>query len=223
MNPYIDGNGLLGVGGQLNQSTMDESVKHPLIIPKGSILARLIIKWCHEKVVHSGRGITMNQIKSSGFWIINCSATIKSFISRCITCRGNLQLQNMASLPRDRMCEEPPFTYCGVDLFGPFVVKEGHKELKRHGTLFTCLPTRAIHSEAANSLSTELTKAFTEMNNQKINQFMRVNGGECMSWKRNLPAASNIGGVWERQIRSARKILESLLKTHGASLSDESL
>ena len=32
-----------------------------------------------------------------------------------------------------------------------------------------------------------------------------------------------MGSVWERQIRSARKILESLLKTHGASLSDESL
>ena len=32
-----------------------------------------------------------------------------------------------------------------------------------------------------------------------------------------------MGGVWERQIRSARRFLESLLKTHGASLSDESL
>ena len=44
-----------------------------------------------------------------------------------------------------------------------------------------------------------------------------------MLWKRNPPAASNMGGVWERQIRSARRILVSLLKTHGASLSDESL
>ena len=32
-----------------------------------------------------------------------------------------------------------------------------------------------------------------------------------------------MGSVWERKIRSVRKILESLLKTHGASLSDESL
>ena len=32
-----------------------------------------------------------------------------------------------------------------------------------------------------------------------------------------------MGGVWQRQIRSARKILESLLKTHGGSLSNESL
>ena len=75
LDPYIDGNGLLRVGGRLNQSTMDESVKHPQLIPKGSVLARLVIKWCHKKVSHSRRGITMNRIRSSGFWIINCNAS----------------------------------------------------------------------------------------------------------------------------------------------------
>ena len=87
LDPYIDRNGLLRVGDCLNQSTMDESVEHPLLIPKASILARLIIKWYPEKVAHSGRGITMNQIRSSGFWIINCYATIKSLISRSIAWR----------------------------------------------------------------------------------------------------------------------------------------
>ena len=43
-----------------------------------------------------------------------------------------------------------------------------------------------------------------------------------LSWKRNPAAASNMSGVWERQIRSARKTLESLLKIHGASLSNGS-
>ena len=32
-----------------------------------------------------------------------------------------------------------------------------------------------------------------------------------------------MGGVWEHQIRTARNILSSLLKTNGASLTDESL
>ena len=93
LDPYIDSNGLLRFGGWLNQSAMDESLKHPLLIPKGSILARLTIKWCHEKVAHSGRGIMINQIRSFGFWIISCNATVKSFISRCVICRhlrGNL-------------------------------------------------------------------------------------------------------------------------------------
>ena len=33
----------------------------------------------------------------------------------------------------------------------------------------------------------------------------------------------NIGGVWERQIRSARTILSSLIRTHSISLDKESL
>ena len=144
---------------------------------------------------------------------------------------------------------ESPFTYCGVDLFGPFVTKEGRKELKRYVALFTCLSSRSIHTETVASLNTdsfilclhrfigcrgnrvlrsgngsnfvgassEFKKAFAEMDQQKIKDFMRDNGGEWMLWKWNLPSASNMGGVWERQI-SARTILTSLLKTHGTTL-----
>ena len=71
--------------------------------------------------------------------------------------------------------------------------------------------------------SSEFKKAFAEMDQQKINDFIRDNDDEWMLWKRNPPSASNMGGVWERQIRSARTILTSLLKTHGTSLNDESL
>ena len=61
--------------------------------------------------------------------------------------RGRLQQQKMADLLKDRMSEEPPFTYCGVDLFGSFHVKNGRKEVKRYGALYTSLSSRAIHIE----------------------------------------------------------------------------
>ena len=61
----------------------------------------------------------------------------------------------MADLPKERMSEEPPFTYCGVDLFGSFLVKDGRKEVKRYGALYTCLSSRAIHIEVVYSLSTD--------------------------------------------------------------------
>ena len=44
-----------------------------------------------------------------------------------------------------------------------------------------------------------------------------------MIWKRNPPLSSNMGGVRECQIWSARAISNSLRKTHGSGLSDESL
>ena len=57
----------------------------------------------------------------------------------------------------------------------------------------------------------------------KTDNLLKEIGGEWMIWKRNPPLSSNMGGVWERQIRGARAILNSLMKTHGISLSDETL
>ena len=43
----------------------------------------------------------------------------------------------MTDLPSDRLQEEPPFSYCGVDMFGPFHIKEWQNTLKYYGVLFT--------------------------------------------------------------------------------------
>lgn len=65
------------------------------------------------------------------------------------------QEQKMADLPEDRLEPAPPFTFCAVDYFGPWYIKDGRRELKRYGVLFTCLASRAIHLEVADSLSTD--------------------------------------------------------------------
>ena len=52
---------------------------------------------------------------------------------------------------------------------------------------------------------------------------MLQNSADWIQWKRSPPLASHMGGVWERQIQSARNILSSLMKTKGASLDEESL
>ena len=59
---------------------------------------------------------------------------------------------------------------------------------------------------------------------------MQQNGGEWICWNKSTPLppphpwlARNMRGVWEGQIRTAWNILNSLLKIHGARLTDESL
>ena len=60
----------------------------------------------------------------------------------------------MADLPVDRLDPVAPFTYSAVDYFGPWSIKEGRRELKSYGVLFTCMASRAIHLEIAHSLDT---------------------------------------------------------------------
>ena len=69
----------------------------------------------------------------------------------------------------------------------------------------------------------ELIQAFQEMDHSRISNYLEEHGGEWINWKRNPPFASNMGGVWERQILSTQMIFNSLLKTSGGSLRDESL
>ena len=72
--------------------------------------------------------------------------------------------------------------------------------------------------------SAELIQAFQEIDHSRISNYLEEHGGEWIDWKRNPPFASNMRGrVWERQIRSTRMILNSLLKFHGGSLTDGSL
>lgn len=222
-------------------------------------MTKLVIRHIHEKVQHQGRGITHSEIRLSGFWIVGGSSVVSDYISKCVQCRkmrGALQVQKMSDLPEDRLEPSPPFTYSCVDYFGPFIDKEGRKELKRWIALFTCMSSRAVHLEVANSLDTdsflnayrrfigrrgpvrqircdqgtnfvgaknELSQALNELDHDKIQRELMKNNCDCLIFKLNVPQASHMGGVWERQIRTARSILANMLTEHGGILSDESL
>ena len=40
-------------------------------------------------------------------------------------------------------------------MFGPFYVKEGRKEVKRYGCVFTCMALRAVHIEVTTKMDTD--------------------------------------------------------------------
>ena len=61
----------------------------------------------------------------------------------------------MSDLQEDSLEPAPLFTFSVVDYFGPWHIKEGRRELKRYGILYTCLSSRAIHLEVSNTLTTD--------------------------------------------------------------------
>ena len=159
LDPFLDENNILRVGGRLGKNLLlDHNLKHPIILTKHSKFSIMIAQHCHASLHHAGRGITINEIRSRGYWITNINSIVRTIIAKCVSCRrlrGTTTPQKMADLPSDRFKECPPFTVCGIDHFGPFIIKERRKELKRYGSLFTCLSSRAVHIEVSHSLETD--------------------------------------------------------------------
>jgi len=155
LDPFLEENSVLRVGGRLKHADLSTAAKYPAILPKKGHMTDLIISYCHDSVEHQGRGMTHNKIRSSGFWIIGASSAVPDHIAKCVCrrkLRGAVQEQKMAALPEDRVQSAPPFSYGAADYLGPWYVKEGHHQLKRYGVLFTCMASRAVHLEVANSL-----------------------------------------------------------------------
>ena len=66
MNPFLDSDGLIRVGGRLKQSSLEWSVVHPILLPRKGSITKLIVKWCHEKAAHSGRN-TKLEVPGTGY------------------------------------------------------------------------------------------------------------------------------------------------------------
>ena len=156
--------------------------------------------------------------------------------------RSSPQEQKMANVPDDRIEPAPPFTSSCCRLLRSLVHKKnGYHEVECYGILFTCIVSRAIHLEVANSLSTDsffnTYRCF--MGHRGPVRQIRSDQGTfcwCTEWatsgclrirtrevlksicdwvhcKMNVPHASHMVGAWECQICTARNVLASPL-TH---------
>ena len=146
------------MGGRIRHSDLSVDAKHPVLIPKESPLATLIVRDIHQSTGHQGRNAGLAELRRQ-YWIPQAGTLIRSVTSRCVTCRryqARPLAQQMADLPPDRLsAHHPPFSHIGMDFLGPLEVKRGSSSVKRYGVIFTCSSSRAIHLEVAYSLTTD--------------------------------------------------------------------
>ena len=150
LTPFLDQRGLLRVGGRLENAPIPTNAIHPILLPTTHPFTSLVIKDAHEKCLHSQIDRTLYEVQAR-FWIIRGGRAVHDEVRKCMDCRKRpvRPIQPfMASLPRARLTPNlPPFTHVGVDYFGPLNVLVGCRVEKRYGCLFTCLVTRAVHTE----------------------------------------------------------------------------
>lgn len=161
LNPFLDGDGILRVGGRLSNSDENFDYKHPVLLPGRDYVVEMLIRHYHCRNLHTGPGLLMSVLRTK-YWLLAARRAIRSVITKCNICfrfKPQPGLPMMADLPEPRVKEvSKAFIHTGCDFAGPFFVTpyrgRGIKSRKAYICLFTCLTTRAVHIELASELST---------------------------------------------------------------------
>ncbi|XP_063548089.1 uncharacterized protein LOC134755462 [Cydia strobilella] len=246
LSPFLDEYGVLRAAGRIDEAAdVSPAMRRPAILDGQNYTARLIVKHYHTSAAHGYQELVVNNIKQK-YWITKLRPTVKNVVSKCMTCRLKKckpEIPRMGDLPSARLAHhQRPFTFCGVDLFGPMEVTIGRRREKRYGVLFTCLTVRAIHLETVASLTsdsfimalrrmaarrgwpqqlfsdngTNLRGADTELRRsiQELDEEKLKDGAmnHGAKWTFIPPASPHWGGAWERLIRSVKVSLKTILK-----------
>lgn len=246
LSPYMDEHDVMRVDSRIGAALyVTQDFKYPIILPREHYVTVLVVDWYHRQHNHANHETVCNEIRQR-FHISKLRAMIRVVAKRCQTCKINKampQIPRQAPLPEARLAAMVrPFSYVGLDYFGPIQVKVGRSSAKRWVALFTCLTVRAIHLEVVHTLSTQSCKmairrflgrrgAPLEIYSDNGTNFQGASKelreqisaiGENLEatftnyktkWIFNPPSAPHFGGSWERLVRSVKVAMASIGST----------
>ena len=161
LDPFLDEEKLLRVGGRIDNSDYSYEKKHPIILPKAHLLTKLIILQEHHKNIHMGPQALLCNLRER-FWPTAGLSMIKIVLRNCTLCsrfKPRRFIPKMGNLPKERITPSRVFESVSLDYAGPFLIKESKFRNKRfikcYVVIFVCFSTKAVHVELVSDLTTE--------------------------------------------------------------------
>ena len=65
LNPFMDQQGVLRVGGRLGNAEEEDSFRFPVVIPKDAVSTKVMIEWHHNQIEHRGKHATVSRLLAS--------------------------------------------------------------------------------------------------------------------------------------------------------------
>lgn len=159
LNPFLDQNGVLRVGGRLTNSDSAYDERFPIILCRKHHLTKLIFESEHKRLLHAGPLQLLSTIRDR-FWTIGGRSLAKLVVTNCIQCFRAKPKQYehiLGNLPADRLTARYPFQIAGTDFAGPVYIKDkpgrGARKSKCYILLFICFVTKAVHLELVTDLT----------------------------------------------------------------------
>ena len=198
-------NDVIRVGGRIHRAPIAFEAAHPVVLPKSHPVSTLIVRYYHHILGHSGREHVLSAVRQC-YWIFRARSLVRQVLNKCVSCRKRnapAMQQVIADLPAERLAPyPPPFTFTGLDFFGPFHVKVGRSLVKVYGCIFVCFNSRAVHIEDVGSLETD---AFI----QALRRFISVRGSPKKIWSDN---GTNFTGTEKELSRSIQDLDDGTIR-----------
>ncbi|XP_045457904.1 uncharacterized protein LOC123668157 [Melitaea cinxia] len=106
LNPFIDENQLIRVGGRIQHSDISYNNAHPIILPAKDHITTLIVRHYHLKMLHSGIQSTLHNIRLK-YWPINVQ--IEGILN-------SRPLSPITDIPNDVTCLTPAHFLVGAPI-----------------------------------------------------------------------------------------------------------
>ncbi|XP_033213809.1 uncharacterized protein LOC117170876 [Belonocnema kinseyi] len=85
LDPFIDRDGIIRVGGRLKNSSMPQSQQHPMVLSRSSHITGLIILNEHFENKHAGIQTTLYAVRRR-LWPLDGRSQVQKIIRKCIRC-----------------------------------------------------------------------------------------------------------------------------------------
>ena len=183
LNPFLDGDDLLRVGGREAYSQRSYEARHPLIIHAKHPIVALLVRFEHIRLLHAGP-LLLSTSLSRRYHIVRGRSFVRSITRACVICRrrSRPQRQMMGQLPAERVTSGSVFDKVGVDYAGPVYTKVGSVRkptfVKTYVAVFVSLSVKAVHLEAVSDLTTD---AFIAC----LRRFIARRGKPILIWSDN--------------------------------------
>ncbi|XP_049869025.1 uncharacterized protein LOC126368869 [Pectinophora gossypiella] len=159
LNPFIDTDGILRVGGRISASAYSVDKKHPILLHARHQFTKLLFLQEHARLLHAGPQLLLASVRDR-YWPVGGRNLARQVAKKCLVCRrfkGQHMTNIMGNLPSERLNPDFPFTNVGTDFAGPFLITDrkgrGCKITKCYLCIFICLNYKCIHLEAVSELS----------------------------------------------------------------------
>ena len=107
LDPFLDEQGLLRVGGRLQRAGYSFSQTHPLILPRRHLLTARIVASCHTQNKRLGYGHVLAILRER-FWVLGGSATVRHYL---LGVSAAATLGHHLAPSRWPPCQHPVFKY----------------------------------------------------------------------------------------------------------------